>query len=48
VFGSGAAPGAIFVEFKFVGSVGFVFFGEIILGATLTAKKGDENTRSLF
>ena len=48
MFGPFFAPFAIFDKFKFVGSVGFIFFGKIILGTTFTAEQGNEDSRCFF
>lgn len=41
MFGSFTAPTAVFFEFEFFGMVDFVAFGQIVLSATNTTKKGD-------
>ncbi len=45
MLGTLATPTAIFHEFEFIGGVGFVLFGKIILSATDATEKGNQNTR---
>jgi len=48
VFGAFFAPTAVFDEFEFVGSVGFIFFGKIVLGAADGTAEGDKDSGRLF
>lgn len=43
-----ATPGTVFHKFEFVGSIGLIFFREIVLGATDTAVEGNKNAGSFF
>jgi hypothetical protein len=42
------APIAVFDKFEFVGSVGFIFFGKIILSAAFGATKGNQDPGRFF
>ena len=48
MFGTFTTPGAIFHELELVGSVGFVLFGKVVLGAAGTAEQGDKNAGCFF
>ena len=48
MFGPFFAPFAIFDKFKFVGSVGFIFFGQIILSAANRTEQGYQNSGCFF
>lgn len=41
-------PMTIFEEFEFVGGVGFIFFSQIILGATDSTEETYKNTGGFF
>jgi hypothetical protein len=48
VFGTFFTPVAILDEFKFVGGIGLIFFGQIILGTANGATKGDKDPGCFF